>query len=140
MKPSTRIKEQERYNSDQNKGYGFAEFPDKPVTPHTLFQGASTTKSFTASLAALLVDDNSTYNNIKWTTPIHDIVGNDFVLKDPYTTTHITLEDALSHRTGIPRHDTAWLNQEVDPKGEAYLLRYLNPSAEFRTKWSVLLS
>ncbi|GAB7353689.1 hypothetical protein MBLNU459_g4094t2 [Dothideomycetes sp. NU459] len=122
-------------NQTWAKGYGFATLPDEPVTPHTLFQGASTTKSFTASLAALLVDDNTTHKDIKWTSRLHDLIGNDFVLEDAYTTTHVTLEDALSHRTGFPRHDIAWLNQELDTKGTAHMLRHLTPSAEFRTKW-----
>ena len=29
----------------------------------------------------------------------------DFVRPDEYTTFHATIEDALSHRTGMPRHD-----------------------------------
>lgn len=116
------------------KGYGYASFPNEPVTPYTLFQGASTTKSFTASLAALIVQ-NETYEDIDWSTPLHNIVGNDFVLSDPYLTQHVNLHDALSHRTGMPRHDAVWVNNEIGVKGEAHALRYLPTSAAFRTKW-----
>lgn len=42
---------------------------------------------------------------LDWTTPIAQIIPADFVLADPWATEHITLEDALSHRTGLPRHD-----------------------------------
>jgi len=44
---------------------------------------------------------------LDWTTPIAAILRDDFVLQDPWATTHITIEDALSHRTGMPRHDRA---------------------------------
>lgn len=42
---------------------------------------------------------------LDWTTPISQIIPDDFVLSDAWATEHLTLEDALSHRTGLPRHD-----------------------------------
>lgn len=45
-----------------------------------------------------------------WQTPLASILGDDFVLQDGdggWATAHLTLEDALSHRTGLPRHDKA---------------------------------
>jgi CubicO group peptidase (beta-lactamase class C family) len=102
-------------------------------TPHTLFQTASTTKSFTASLTALLVQDQHDFADIEWDTPLHDIVGNDFVLEDDYLTTHVTFLDAMSHRTGIPRHDALWYDQGLDVKSQTYLMRHVTASASFRT-------
>ena len=104
-----------------------------PFTPHTLFQAASTTKSFTASLTALLVQDEDDYAHIAWDTPLHDIVGNDLVLENDYLTTHVTLLDALSHRTGIPGHDAIWYDRGLDVKTQTYLMRHLAASASFRT-------
>lgn len=43
-----------------------------------------------------------------WSTPISSIIRDDFVLQDEWATAHITLEDAVSHRTGMPRHDLSW--------------------------------
>ncbi|CAD0110638.1 unnamed protein product, partial [Aureobasidium uvarum] len=117
-------------NKTWSKGYGYATLPDVPFTPHTLFQGASTTKSFTASLTALLIQN---HNDLEWDTPLHDIVGNDFVLKDDYLTTHVTFLDAMSHRTGVPRHDAMWYDQGLDVKTQAYLMRHVDTSASFRT-------
>ncbi|CAD0084241.1 unnamed protein product, partial [Aureobasidium vineae] len=117
-------------NKTWSKGYGYATLPDVPFTPHTLFQAASTTKSFTASLAAILIQD---HDDLEWDTPLHDIVGNDFVLKDDYLTTHVTFLDAMSHRTGIPRHDALWYDQGLDVKAQTYLMRHVDTSASFRT-------
>ncbi|KAI5251641.1 beta-lactamase/transpeptidase-like protein [Aureobasidium subglaciale] len=122
-----------RENRTWSKGYGYASLPDVPFTPHTLFQGASTTKSFTASLAALLVQDQQDYDHIQWNTPLHDIVGNDLVLKDDYLTTHITFVDAMSHRTGMPRHDAVWYDRGLDTKIHTHVMRHLDTSASFRT-------
>ncbi len=43
-----------------------------------------------------------------WNTPISSIIPDDFVLADDWATQHVTLEDAISHRTGLPRHDNSW--------------------------------
>jgi CubicO group peptidase (beta-lactamase class C family) len=43
-----------------------------------------------------------------WSTPISSIIRDDFVLQDEWSTAHITLDDAVSHRTGMPGHDNSW--------------------------------
>ncbi|EXJ89927.1 hypothetical protein A1O3_02994 [Capronia epimyces CBS 606.96] len=86
------------------EGYGFAVLPDVPVRPSTLFCTGSTTKSFTAAAAALLVHDNDKYPHVKWDTPMNQLIRDDFVLQDDYTTLHATIEDCISHRTGMPGH------------------------------------
>ncbi|TKX21021.1 hypothetical protein C1H76_6561 [Elsinoe australis] len=120
------------------KGYGYADVESKePVTPFTLFQGASTTKSFTASLAALLVQDNGTFKDIKWDSKLHEIQPDDFSLADSYRyeSSEVTFLDALSHRTGLPRHDFAWVNTNLTIKQQTQVLKHVPLSASFRTKW-----
>ncbi|KXH59769.1 hypothetical protein CSAL01_06418 [Colletotrichum salicis] len=104
------------HNEDQTigdvpRGYGYAVLNSTPVTPHTLYYTGSTTKSFTAAGISLLIDNanatSSVYPGLIWKTPVSDILSDDFVLSDDWATAHITLEDALSHRTGYPRHDMA---------------------------------
>lgn len=90
-----------------HQGFGYAILPDTPVTPHTLFYTGSTTKSMTAAAISLLIDNSSSYSDIAWTTPISRLLREDFVLSDEWATDHVTVEDALSHRTGYPRHDLA---------------------------------
>jgi CubicO group peptidase (beta-lactamase class C family) len=87
------------------QGYGKAQFPDIPVTPETMFYSASTTKAFVAAALSLLVDDDDNSSHVKWTTPISQLIPDDFVLEDDYSTRHVTFEDAATHRTGMPRHD-----------------------------------
>jgi CubicO group peptidase (beta-lactamase class C family) len=51
------------------------------------------------------VEDDEKFPNIHWKTKVSDILPDDFVLADQYLTQQITIEDILSHRTGLPRHD-----------------------------------
>jgi len=69
---------------------------------------ASTTKAFTAAAMSLLCDDDSKHPNVRWTTPVYTLIRDDFVLKDEYATSHSTIEDILSHRTGIPSHNFSY--------------------------------
>ncbi len=54
---------------------------------------------------SFLVDDNEWFTQIQWDTPINQLIRDDFVLENDYATTHITIEDALSHRSGLPGLD-----------------------------------
>lgn len=80
------------------------------------------------------------YSNLDWNTPISTLLPSDFVLSDPWATAHITLEDALSHRTGLPRHDKASHrildNNRTATIGDIVrLLRHLPLNAGPRTTW-----
>ncbi len=101
------------------QGFGLAALPDTPVTPHTLFYTASTTKAFVAAALALMVDSGNysvaprddrqrAPEPLAWTTPLADMLPDDFVLAgDACATRRLVLDDALSHRTGLPAHDLA---------------------------------
>jgi CubicO group peptidase (beta-lactamase class C family) len=107
--------------------------PDVPVRPSTLFYTGSTTKSFTAAAASLLVDDEK-YPSIKWTTPLSQIIRDDFVLPDEYATAHVTLEDALSNRSGMSGHELT-LGRPGTVRDVVRNLRYLKINKEIRTTW-----
>src|SRR5438045_9450176 len=98
----------------------------------------STTKAFTAAALSMLVDDNEKYPEIQWDTPISQIIRDDFILPDAHITTHATIEDALSHRTGMPRHDLAYgghINGHKQTNRDLVrLLRHLPVTAELRTR------
>lgn len=112
-------------------GFGFSDAYEKtPILPETLFFAASTTKAFTSAMAAHLAESDE-HPNIKWETPIVDLIGDDFVLDQTspegrWATKHVTLEDALSHRTGMARHDMIWTNGMCphmrDTPGQPHLL------------------
>ncbi|KAF3054971.1 hypothetical protein GL218_07608 [Daldinia childiae] len=101
------------------EGYGISSFPSTPATPSTLYYTGSTTKAFTAAILSLLIASGNfsslqeTYPPLSWQTPISHIIRDDFVLGPEYewAAAHLTLEDALSHRTGFPRHDKALARQ-----------------------------
>lgn len=105
--------------------------PDEPVRPSTLFCTGSTTKSFTAAAAALLVHDNDKYPDIKWDTPMNQLIRDDFVLQDEYITSHATLEDCLSHRTGMPGHTLTIAGDS--PESSTRNLRHLSIDKELRS-------
>ncbi|OJJ44925.1 hypothetical protein ASPZODRAFT_134350 [Penicilliopsis zonata CBS 506.65] len=122
------------------KGYGMATLPSTRVTPSTLFYAGSTTKAFTAAIMAMLVEDNDGYPQVQWDTPISQLIRDDFVLATEYATQQVTVEDALSHRTGLPRHDqalgsTAGGSSSTAVRDIVRQLRHLPLTAELRTKY-----
>jgi CubicO group peptidase (beta-lactamase class C family) len=76
---------------------------------------------------------------LDWASPISSILREDFVLQDAWATEHLTIEDALSHRTGMPRHDKAlsrkYDRQNATVKAVTRSLRYLPLAAPPRTRW-----
>lgn len=101
---------------------------DLPATSKTLFQHGSTGKAFTSFLVGTLVDDGI----LEWDQPVRDYIDG-FRLFDPVMTERITMRDLLSHRTGLPRHEWAWLpNPSLSATELLQRLRYLEPSRDLR--------
>lgn len=73
----------------------------KAATPETLYDIASSSKSLTAAAVALLVEDNDHYPEVQWTTPLHQLLEDDFVMPTEELNARVTVEDVLSHRTGM---------------------------------------
>ncbi|KAF2717140.1 beta-lactamase/transpeptidase-like protein [Polychaeton citri CBS 116435] len=121
------------------KGYGYSDISaNEKVTPRTLFLAASTTKSFTAALLAHIVESKDPqYSDvhgrpITWQTRVGSLLPNDFVLHDEHTGSRVTVEDALSHRTGLPRHDLAWTAGDSSTRDQIRKLRHLPLHNELR--------
>lgn len=88
-----------------SKGFGHATIePLKPCTPDTLFDIASCSKSLTAASVALLIEDNKNFPNVQWDSKMCDLLPDDFVMSKEEYTKDITIEDVLSHRTGLPSY------------------------------------
>ncbi|PHH92245.1 hypothetical protein CDD83_8264 [Cordyceps sp. RAO-2017] len=108
-----------------SKGYGLEHFddPDRKCTDETLFYAGSTTKAQTAACLSMLINDK-TYPELSdgWSTSLASILDGDFQYQDEWATAHLTLNDLVSHRHGLPRHDRA-LMQEKD--GQALSLQEL---------------
>ena len=80
---------------DASKGDG----QDNKVDADTVFQLASVSKSVGATVVAREVTDKV----ISWDTPVVSKLPW-FALSDPYVTSHVTVADLYSHRSGLPDH------------------------------------
>jgi CubicO group peptidase (beta-lactamase class C family) len=99
-----------------------------PVTSDTLFAIGSVTKAFTAATVGALVDDGL----LEWERPLRDYLP-DLRLHDPVVTDRLTVVDLLSHRSGLPRHDLAWLGHPDRSRAELVRrLRFLTLSRDLR--------
>lgn len=81
------------------------------------------------------MDDNEKYPEVQWDTTISELIRDDFVLENEYTTRHLTIEDVLSHRSGLPAHDFSYGGINATVKSTIRDLRYLPMIAEPRTKF-----
>ena len=68
----------------------------RPVTEKTIFDIASDTKCMTTSVISQLCDEGK----CNWEDPVRKFIP-DFFLGDEYVSSHITLKDCASHRSGI---------------------------------------
>ncbi len=89
--------------------YGIANARGDPMTPDTVFGIASNSKLFLAHSVGLLIE-NSTLREergkeLKWTTKARDVFGDVWKLMDEDIDRGTNIQDMLSHRTGMPRHD-----------------------------------
>ena len=117
-----------------SQGYGYAVLPDQNAAADTQYLVGSTTKAFTAAAIGLLVHDPS-YPELRWTSPIQHFIPEDFALEDEHATAHSTIEDALSHRTGLPRHDLIEGLANDTISKIVRRMRYLPMTAGPRTLW-----
>ena len=100
------------------------------VGPDTLFQIGSTTKAFTTTLLALLVDEKK----LRWDDPVRDHLES-FRLSDPCADALVTLRDLVSHRTGLAEHDELW---DDSPWGRQEVIRraaFLPLARPFRSRY-----
>lgn len=97
------------------KTYGVRSLDSKkPVTPETIFPIASLTKGFTAALISRLVEEGK----IHWEDRVQKYLP-DFKIADEAASTQFTIEDLLSHRSGLPGFatdslvETGWAAEEI---------------------------
>ena len=84
-------------------GYGMANYEDSiPCTGDTLFDIASSSKSLTAASVALLVDDKK-HPKVQYDALMSGLLPDNFVMAEETYTNGVTVEDVLSHRTGMAR-------------------------------------
>jgi CubicO group peptidase (beta-lactamase class C family) len=113
------------------RGFGKRDIEnDLPMTPDTLFAIGSTTKAMTCTVLGTLVDEGL----VDWDTPMRTYIP-EIRFKDPSTTELITPRDLVTHRSGLPRHDSLWYNNHTSSRSEIVgRLAHLEPSAALRAK------
>ncbi|XP_052098779.1 uncharacterized protein LOC127733463 [Mytilus californianus] len=117
-----------------SKGYGLADIEKQTqTTSSTIFCVGSVTKSMTAMLLARLISSGK--YRLRWTTKIKDVLGPDYTFIDDCITDSVTLEDILSHRTGLASADLllqAGISDSFTREHMMKNLNYLPKLQEFR--------
>ncbi|MEV7603250.1 serine hydrolase [Kitasatospora sp. NPDC089797] len=114
------------------KGFGVRELgkPDQ-VDPDTVFQLASVSKPISSTVVAGAVGRGTA----KWDDPVtaHDP---GFALADPYVSSHVTIADLFSHRSGLPDH-AGDLLEDLGYQRD-YILQHLRdqPLGPFRASYA----
>jgi CubicO group peptidase (beta-lactamase class C family) len=109
------------------KGYGTRTMgTTQPVDEHTLFAIGSSSKAFTATLAAMMVDQGK----MRWDDPATAYLPS-LQMFDPYVTRELTLRDLLTHRSGLERGDLMWYGTDYGRDEILRRVRFLKPT------WSV---
>jgi CubicO group peptidase (beta-lactamase class C family) len=115
-----------------SKGFGQRDIENKlPMTSDTLLPIGSITKSFTTLLMGMLVDEG----RLEWDKPVRTYVP-EFRAADELLTARLTPRDLVTHRTGLPRHDLLWYNNnELTREQIVGRLAHLGTSEDLRSRY-----
>ena len=95
--------------------YGIAHADGSLMTPDSVFAIASNSKLFLAMSVGLLISNKTLAEErgeeIKWSTKIRDLIP-EWGLMDEEMDQGVSLQDMLSHRTGMPRHDLSGVQRK----------------------------
>ncbi|HEX2289868.1 MAG TPA: serine hydrolase [Pseudonocardiaceae bacterium] len=124
------------YNDEvvYERGFGVREVgKPEPITPETVFQIASLSKSISSTLVAAVVGDDTT----TWDATIGSLEPG-FALADPWVSDQVTIRDMLCHRSGLPAFggDPLVFNFGYDRDECLRRLRYYSLATPFRTTWA----
>ncbi len=113
------------------KGYGVRKVgTTDAVNDRTLFEIGSSSKSFTATLVAMMVADGK----MRWDDRLTKYLP-DLRLQDPVANAEITVRDALTHRTGLSRHDFSWMAAGVSRDEILRRAQFIKPATAPRTRF-----
>lgn len=127
--PGVSVAVVEKNNILLTKGFGYKDYERQtPVTENTQFAIGSCTKAFTASLVGFALKEKG----IDLDAPVHSYFPA-LQFLDPNLTSHVSLRDMLSHRTGLPRHDYSWYSgSAISRDSLVHNIRFLEASAPLR--------
>ena len=114
-----------------SKGYGLRDVEKKlPMTAETQMPIASITKQFTVAALATLVRQGK----LDWDKPVRDYLP-DFRMHNEYATSHLTPRDLVTHRTGLPRHDSIWYGTDLTREQIYHRLPFFEFSRDLRVRF-----
>lgn len=115
-----------------SKGYGLRDVEKQlPMTADTLLAIGSSSKAFTTLTLGTLVDQGL----LDWDKPLRRYIPW-FTLYDRPASERFTPRDLVTHRSGLPRHDLVWYNNNRISREELVKrLAYLEPTADLRTRF-----
>jgi len=102
----------------------------EPVDEHTLFAIGSSSKAFTATLVAMLVDEGK----MRWDDPATAYLPG-LQLYDPYVSRELTVRDLLTHRSGLARGDLMWYATDYNRDEILRRVRFLKPTWSVRSRF-----
>ena len=115
------------------QGFGVKEL-GKPqaLDAHSLFQIGSVSKSFTATLIAMLVDENK----ISWDDSVKEHLP-DFEMYDPWVSHNLLIKDIMIHRTGLPAQSGTYIpNMGYEQEDVYQMFRLIPPASSVRTRYA----
>ncbi|KAJ7742684.1 beta-lactamase/transpeptidase-like protein [Mycena maculata] len=112
-----------------------------PATSDTIFNLGSCSKAFLSASLGILMRDFADGKNktalpnfvreFNWQTKICDLLPEEWMIEDQWTTDKADLTDLLSHRTGLPSHDGS-LSPDDSPGDVVRRMGYLRTAYELR--------
>jgi CubicO group peptidase (beta-lactamase class C family) len=113
------------------RGYGVRTLGrPESVDARTLFAIGSSSKAFTATAMAMLVDQGL----VKWDDHATQYLPG-FQLYDPYATRELTVRDLLTHRSGLTAADLMLFDPHVTRDSALKRVRYVKPTWSFRAHY-----
>ncbi|KAI0752773.1 beta-lactamase/transpeptidase-like protein [Daedaleopsis nitida] len=114
------------------------------LTPDALFALASCSKAFLTASVGLVMDDYAHGRNVTplpdgvtrfdWDTRLCDLLPGQWGLQDEWAESRLSLRDAFSHMSGMPRHDYSYRPGETAAH-VLQRLKHLRPAYELREQW-----
>jgi CubicO group peptidase (beta-lactamase class C family) len=116
-----------------SEGFGVRRLGESaPVTPQTVFQIGSISKSFTAFLVGHLVDKGA----VDWNDRVIDHLPG-FRLADPWVTREFRVFDLMSQHSGLPATaGDLQILSDIDRNHIVETLRYIQPASSFRSEFA----
>jgi CubicO group peptidase (beta-lactamase class C family) len=102
-----------------------------PLDSQSIFLIGSSTKPFTTTALAMLVDDGL----VDWDAPVRTYVPTFGVHNDDYVSAYITVKDLVTHRTGVPESEVSWMGSTLTRKEMVATIQNANLSVGFREKF-----